>query len=503
MKTAYRIIVEPQLLNIGRELPYMRPVLLVVMDGVGLREEVKGNAFKKAETPNLDSLMEKEYRKLEASEEAVGLPEGYTGNSEVGHLHLGAGRRVSQRLKRINEAIEKNELRDKKALQNALKRAEKNNTAVHLAGIISDGGIHGHIDHLKALLETAEDYDIENIWIHCFTDGRDVDPKSAEKFIEEVEGLKPENAEIATVMGRYYSMDRDENWDRTHKAYQAMTEAEGFRFSRPEEAVEKAYEDGEYDYFIQPSVSENYSGMKDEDELIFYNFRADRERQIADAFIKEGFQKFKAEVKPNFTSMFLYRREFDNPVLFKKKIVENTLGEKIEEAGYSQLRVAESQKKPHVTYFFNGQRELEFEHEDREFIESDKIKAYNQKPEMHANEITETVLDAMEKGEHEFILLNYANCDLVGHTGEMEAVKTAVETVDRNIGRLVEKLGETDYVGLITSDHGNCEDLGTQENPKTSHTLNPVPLIVIGVEPEIEKGELWEVEKIIERCLKI
>ena len=481
----------------------MRPVLLVVMDGVGLREELKGNAFKKAETPNLDSLMEKEYGKLEASEKAVGLPEGYTGNSEVGHLHLGAGRRVSQRLKRINDTVEKNELRDKKALQNTLKRAEKNNTAVHLAGIISDGGIHGHIDHLKALLGIAEDYDIENIWIHCFTDGRDVDPKSAEKFIKEIKSLKPENAKIATVMGRYYSMDRDENWDRTQKAYRAMAEAEGFRFSRPKEAVEKAYEDGEYDYFIQPSVSENYSGLKDEDELIFYNFRADRERQIADAFIKEDFPEFKAKVKPGFTSMFLYREEFDNSVLFKKKIVENTLGEKIEEAGYSQLRVAESQKKPHVTYFFNGQRELEFEHEDREFIESDKIKAYDQKPEMHANEITEIVLDAMEKGEHEFILLNYANCDLVGHTGEIEAVKTAVETVDRNIGQLVEKLGETDYVGLITSDHGNCEDLGTQENPKTSHTLNPVPLIGIGVEPEIEKGELWEVEKIIEGCLKI
>jgi 2,3-bisphosphoglycerate-independent phosphoglycerate mutase len=302
-------------------------------------------------------------------------------------------------------------------------------------------------------------------------------------------------------MGRYYSMDRDENWGRTEKPYQAMAEADGFSFSTPEQAVEKAYTDGEYDYFIQPSVSENYPGMESNDELIFYNFRADRERQIAEAFVKEDFSEFEARLKPNFTSMFLYQEDFDNPVLFEKKIVENTLGEKIEEAGFSQLRVAESQKKPHVTYFFNGQRELEFENEDREFIESDKIKAYDQKPEMHADEITEIVLEAMEKGEHEFILLNYANCDLVGHTGEMEAVKTAVETVDRNVGRLLEKLEETDYTGLITADHGNCEDLGTENSPKTSHTLNPVPLIGVGTEVEVEQGELWEVEKIVEKEL--
>jgi 2,3-bisphosphoglycerate-independent phosphoglycerate mutase len=480
----------------------MEPVLLVVMDGVGLRDEVKGNAFRQAETPNLDKLMSKGFSKLEASEEAVGLPEGYTGNSEVGHLHLGAGRRIPQRLKRINETIKENKLREKKALKDSLKQAEENNTAVHLAGIISDGGIHGHINHLKALIDITQDYELEKVWIQCFTDGRDVDPKSAEKFLGEIEEWTDGTAaEIATVMGRYYSMDRGHNWGRTEKAYQAMAEAEGFRFSAPEQAVKHCYEEGEYDYFIQPSVSENYPGMESNDELIFYNFRADRERQIAEAFLKENFQQFEADTEPNFVSMFRYREDFENPVMFEKIVVENTLGEKIEEAGYSQLRVAESQKKPHVTYFFNGQRELEFENEDREFIESDKIKAYDQKPEMHADEITDIVLEAMEKGEHEFILLNYANCDLVGHTGEMEAVKTAVETVDRNVGRLLEKLEETDYTGLITADHGNCEDLGTENSPKTSHTLNPVPLIGVGTEVEVEQGELWEVEKIVEKEL--
>ncbi|MFQ3275581.1 MAG: 2,3-bisphosphoglycerate-independent phosphoglycerate mutase [Candidatus Nanohaloarchaea archaeon] len=495
----------PQLLNIGKQLRFMKPVLLVVMDGVGLRDEKEGNAFLQADTPNLDRLMEeKGYQKLEASEEAVGLPEGYTGNSEVGHLHLGAGRRIPQRLKRINEAIEENRLRGKEALRDSLERAEENTTAVHLAGIISDGGIHGHIDHLKALLEITEDYDIDQVWIHCFTDGRDVDPKSAKKYLQQIEDFKPENADIATVMGRYYSMDRDENWGRTHKAYQAMAETEGFQFSHPEEAVEKCYNGGDYDYFIQPSVSENYRGMKDEDELIFYNFRADRERQIEEEMVAEADpDKFEEPVNPNFVSMFPYEQQLDVPSIFDKKIVENTLGEKIEEAGYSQLRVAESQKKPHVTYFFNGQRELEFEHEERKFIESDKIKAYDQKPEMHADEITNIVLEAMEKGEHEFILLNYANCDLVGHTGEIEAVKTAVETVDRNIGRLIEKLEETGYIGLITADHGNCEDLGTEESPKTSHTLNPVPLIGVGTEPEIEEGELWNIEEIAEQELDV
>lgn len=480
----------------------MAPVLLVVMDGVGLREQEEANAFKQADTPNLDSSMEQGYAELEASGPAVGLPEGYTGNSEVGHLHLGAGRCIPQRLKRINESIENGELEQKEALKDSLERAEENNTAVHFAGIISDGGIHGHIDHLKALLEITSNYDIEDVYIHCFTDGRDVDPKSAKQYLLKIEEWCQDcDAEIATVMGRFYSMDRDVNWERTEKAYQAMAEAEGFQFEAPEEAVKKAYRDGEYDYFIQPSISGNYPGMSSEDELIFYNFRADRERQIAEAFLKPDFEQFDNPIQPNFTSMLRYREDFNNPVLFEKKVVKNTLGEKIEDAGLSQLRVAESQKKPHVTYFFNGQRELKFEHEERHFIESDKIKAYDQKPEMHADDITSIVLDALENGEKDFILLNYANCDLVGHTGDLEATITAVETVDRNIGKLVEKVRETDYEMLITADHGNCEDMGAGEDTNTSHTLNPVPLIL--VEGKIEEGieNLFEIESLIKSIL--
>jgi 2,3-bisphosphoglycerate-independent phosphoglycerate mutase len=477
--------------------------LLVVIDGLGLREETEGNAFKQAETPNLGKLMAREgFEKLEASGEAVGLPEGYTGNSEVGHLHLGAGRRIPQRLTRINQSIEEKELREKEALKKSLERAEENDTTVHLAGIVSDGGIHGHIDHLKALLEIASDYDVD-VKIHCFTDGRDVSPKSAEKFISMIEDWTSEyTGEIATVMGRYYSMDRDHNWERTHKAYQAMAQAEGPKFSDPREALEQTYEEGDYDYFIQPSISENYEGMSSEDEVIFYNFRADRERQIVEPLLKESFDQFNNPVRPNFTSMFRYREDFENPVLFEKKIVKNTLGEKIEEAGLSQLRVAESQKRPHVTFFFNGQRELKFEHEERHFVESDKIKAYDQKPEMHADDICEVVLDALEGGEKDFILLNFANCDLVGHTGDLEAAVKAVETVDRNIGRLVEKVRETEYSMLVTADHGNCEDMGTQENPNTSHTTNKVPLLGVDTEVEVEEGELWEVESNLERVLE-
>jgi 2,3-bisphosphoglycerate-independent phosphoglycerate mutase len=479
----------------------MEKFLLVVIDGLGLREETEGNAFKKAGTPNLGKLMAREgFEKLEASGEAVGLPQGYTGNSEVGHLHLGAGRRFPQRLTRINQAIEKDELREKKPLKESLETAEKRDSVIHLAGIISDGGIHGHIDHLEALLEICSTYDVE-VKIHCFTDGRDVDPKSAGKYLEMIEEWISEHCgEIATVMGRYYSMDRDHNWDRTHKAYRAMALGEGFGFRDPREALEETYEDGDYDYFVIPSVSADYDGMSYGDLLIFYNFRADRERQIAEAFLKKDFDHFENSVSHNFVSMFSYRKDFQNPVIFEKKIAENTLGEKLEEKRLSQLRVAESQKKPHVTYFFNGQRELKFENEDRKFIESDKIKAYDQKPEMHADDITNIVLEALEEGERDFILLNYANCDLVGHTGEIEAAVTAAETVDRNIGRIEEKVRETDYRLLITSDHGNCEDMGT-DDPNTSHTTNPVPLIGVGIDPEVEKGEIWEVEEIIEKFM--
>jgi 2,3-bisphosphoglycerate-independent phosphoglycerate mutase len=461
--------------------------ILVIIDGLGLREEEEGNAFKQAETPNLDQLMnEWGYQELEASGPAVGLPEGYTGNSEVGHLHIGAGRVIPQRLTRINQAIEENKLEEKEALKNSLQRAEENDSTVHLAGIISDGGIHGHIDHLKAMMRIASEYDVD-VRIHCFTDGRDVDPKSAEKFLDDIEDWCEEfGGEIATVMGRYYSMDRDHNWGRTEKAYRAMTQGEEYQFSDPREAVEKAYSDGEYDYFVQPSSRENFEGFSDEDELIFYNFRADRERQIAEAFLKKDFEEFENPVKPNFVSMFPYRKDFDNPVMFEKQIVEDTLGEKIAEKGMTQLRVAESQKKPHVTYFFNGQRELKFEGEDREFIESDKIKAYDQKPEMHAREITDIVIDAVEEDDYNFILMNYANCDLVGHTGDLDAAITAVETVDQQIGRLKEKVEASEYNLIITADHGNCEDMGTEERPNTSHTLNKVPLVNEGASKEFE-----------------
>ena len=484
----------------------MTPVLLVVMDGVGLRKENEGNAFKQADTPNIGKLMARNgFAQLDASGPAVGLPERYTGNSEVGHLHLGAGRKIDQRLTRINESIENNELRENEALKEALRRAEKNNSTVHFAGIISDGGIHGHIDHLKALMKIASEYDVD-VKVHCFTDGRDVDPKSAEEFLDQIEAWTEKfGGEIATVMGRYYSMDRDHNWERTHEAYQAMAEADGFDFSDPMEAVKKTYEEEDYDYFIQPSVSESYEGMSKDDEVVFYNFRADRERQIVQALLEDDFRHFENPVRPKFTSMFRYREEFENPVLFEKQIVENTLGEKIEDSGLSQLRVAESQKRPHVTYFFNGQRELEFEHEERHFVESDKIKAYDQKPEMHADDICAVVLEALDEGDKDFILLNFANCDLVGHTGDLEATKTAVETVDRNIGRLVEKVKNTDCRMLITADHGNCEDVGTEDAPNTSHSLNPVPLIGVNMDerPEFEENEIWEVENVVEDLLEL
>jgi len=480
----------------------MSKVLLVVMDGVGLRKETEGNAFKQADTPNLGRLMARNgFQKLEASGPAVGLPEGYTGNSEVGHLHLGAGRKIPQRLTSINQAIENGELKEKQALKQNLQEAEKEDSTIHLAGIISDGGIHGHIDHLEALMKIASNYDVE-VKIHAFTDGRDVAPKSAENYIEQIEDwCSKYGGEISSITGRYFSMDRDENWDRTQKAYKAMSKGEGLQFEDPREALEETYEGGDYDYFTVPASEKEFDGIKNDDKLIFYNFRADRERQIVEAFLKEDFKEFENPVRPDFISMFRYRNDFENPVLFEKQAVVDTLGEKIEEAGMSQLRVAESQKKPHVTYFFNGQRELKFEHEERHFVESDKIKAYDQKPEMHADDITEVVLEALEKGEKDFILLNYANCDLVGHTGDLEATIQAVETVDRNIGRLEENIKDTEYSMLITADHGNCEDMGTKENPNTSHTLNPVPLIKLNNVLEVEATNLYEISSSIKKEL--
>ena len=468
------------------------------MDGVGLRKETEGNAFKQADTPNLGRLMARNgFQKLEASGPAVGLPEGYTGNSEVGHLHLGAGRKIPQRLTRINQAIENGELKEKQALKQNLQEAEKEDSTIHLAGIISDGGIHGHIDHLEALMKIASNYDVE-VKIHCFTDGRDVAPKSAENYIEQIEDwCSKYGGEISSITGRYFSMDRDENWDRTEKAYKTMAQGKGLQFEDPREALEETYEQGDYDYFTVPASEKEFDGIKNDDKLIFYNFRADRERQIVEAFLKEDFKEFENPVRPDFISMFKYRNDFENPVFFEKQVVEDTLGEKIEEAGMSQLRVAESQKKPHVTYFFNGQRELEFEHEERHFVESDKIKAYDQKPEMHADDITEVVLEALEKGEKDFILLNYANCDLVGHTGDLEATIQAVETIDRNIGRLEEKIKDTEYSILITADHGNCEDMGTEENPNTSHTLNKVPLIGVNTNMGTTCEELPNIKKLV------
>jgi len=473
--------------------------LLVVMDGVGIREEKQGNAFLQADTPNLDKLKKQHnYASLEASGPAVGLPEGYTGNSEVGHLHLGSGRTIPQRLTRINQAIKNNQLREKEALKKSLQRAEKNNTSIHIAGIISDGGIHGHIQHLKALLQITSNYNVSNVYIHAFTDGRDVEPKSAKRYINQIQEWieKYDTGQIATVIGRYYSMDRDKNWDRTEKAYKAMVQGEEYQYKEPQDAVEKAYKDEEYDYFVQPSSKKEYEGIEKEDEVIFYNFRADRERQIAEALIKENFAEFENPIRPNFTSMLPYKKDFRKPAIFEKQKVENTLGEEIAKQGLTQLRVAESQKIPHVTYFFNGQREIKFEGEERKFIESDKIKSYDQKPEMHAKETTQIVKDAIKEEKFNFVLLNYANPDLVGHTGDLKATIKAIETVDKQIGELIQKAQEKNYNWIITSDHGNSDKMGSQESPNTSHTLNKVPLLT-NKEISSEIKEINDIRKII------
>ncbi|MBN2879116.1 MAG: 2,3-bisphosphoglycerate-independent phosphoglycerate mutase [Clostridia bacterium] len=465
---------------------------LIIMDGYGCAKPDKFNAVTKAKRPNLDKLFDKyPHTTINCFGPYVGLPKGQMGNSEVGHLNLGAGRIIYQPLTRITKAIEDGEFFENPALVSAMENAVKNNSALHLLGLVSDGGVHSHQDHLLACVEMAKSFGIKDVFVHCFMDGRDVPPTSGLGFIKDLEQAlnKIGLGKIATIAGRFYAMDRDNIWERVSLAYSAIADGEGVAAQSPEEAMQQSYDKGENDEFVKPTVvlenGKPTGVVHDKDSVIFFNFRPDRARQLTNSFINkdfDGFERKKGCLDLCFVTMTVYDATFDIPAAFKPQSYENTLGEYLAKNGKKQLRIAETQKYAHVTYFFNGGEETPNEGEDRILVPSPKIATFDMKPEMSAYEVTEAVLKEIEAEKYDVIIMNYANCDMVGHTGILQAAVDAVETIDTCVGRVVEAIRAKGGKIIITADHGNAEQMWDYEKnvPYTAHTVsNPVPLIII------------------------
>ncbi|WP_069649145.1 2,3-bisphosphoglycerate-independent phosphoglycerate mutase [Caloranaerobacter ferrireducens] len=469
-----------------------KPVALIILDGWGIGKDYEGNAILKANTPNYKMLLENyPSTKLEASGLSVGLPEGQMGNSEVGHLNIGAGRIIYQEFTRISKAIENGEFFEKQEFIKAVENAKKNNSSLHLMGLLSDGGVHSHNTHLYALLELAQKYGLKDVYIHCFLDGRDVPPKSAKKYIEELENKLSELGvgKIATISGRYYAMDRDKRWDRTKKTYDAMVLGKGRVASTPIEALNKSYDEDITDEFVIPTVivkdNNPIKVIENNDSIIFFNFRPDRARQITRAFVDDDFDGFVRDKKVNvyFVCMTQYDKTINNvEIAYKPQVYVNTLGEYLSKKGLKQLRIAETEKYAHVTFFFNGGVEKPNEGEERVLIPSPKVATYDLKPEMSAVEVKEEVMKRINENKYDFIVLNFANPDMVGHTGKFEAAVKAIETIDECLGDVVKLIVEKGGKAIITADHGNAEEMIDENTGKsiTAHTTNKVPCIVIG-----------------------
>jgi 2,3-bisphosphoglycerate-independent phosphoglycerate mutase len=458
----------------------VRPVVLVVLDGWGLAEPGPGNAVELADTPVFDELWERwPTTTLTAWGPAVGLPEGQMGNSEVGHLNLGAGAIVKQDLLRIDEAIE-----DGSFFENEVLRGACETERLHLLGLVSAGGVHASTEHLKALVKLAADQGVEDIVIHAFTDGRDTNPDSGAGYLAELEAGLPENARVASVTGRYYAMDRDRRWDRTELAVEALVEGDAeFTAESGEAAVRAAYERGETDEFIKPTLVGGEGRIRPGDSVIFFNFRPDRARQLTAALSKKV-------PDLRITTLTAYHEDWDYPVAFPQERPDVTLASTLAERGLKQLHVAETEKYAHVTYFFNGGEEDPYEGEDRRLVDSPRdVPTYDHKPEMSAREATDAFVERWSGGDYAFGIINYANPDMVGHTGVIEAAVKAVETVDECLGRLVEAVSEGGGVCLITADHGNADNmLEPDGSPNTAHSMNPVPVIVTAGAGRLREG---------------
>ena len=478
------------------------PVALIIMDGCGIGDKQdKNNAVQQAKTPVLDGLVEKfPTSKLQASGEYVGLPDGQMGNSEVGHTNIGAGRVIHQQLTRITRDIKNGDFFKNKALLEIMSGVRAKGGALHLLGLVSPGGVHSHQAHLYALLEMAKKEGIADVYVHAFLDGRDVPPQSAQPFLEELEQKCREIGvgSIATVSGRYYAMDRDNRWDREEKAYEAIAHAEGVAADDPAAGIQTSYAAGVNDEFVVPFVVKGYAGMKNGDGAIFFNFRPDRARQLTHAFVDKTFDGFQRDesLKIPFATFSQYEDGMNARVAFPPESIKNTMGEVIQDHGLTQLRIAETEKYAHVTFFFNGGVEEPYKGEDRILVPSPKVATYDLKPEMSAIEVTDKVVDAIKSGKYDFIILNYANCDMVGHTGVFPAVVKAVETVDTCVGRFVDAIREVGGEVCITADHGNADKMMDYDNnqPFTKHTTNPVPFIVVSDRVKsVEDGALSDI----------
>lgn len=465
-----------------------RPVVLCILDGWGYREEREDNAIAQGNTPNWDRLWSSEPRAfLEASEEEVGLPKGQMGNSEVGHMNLGAGRVVRQDLVMIDHAIVEGELERNAALTNLAKTLLASGGRCHILGLMSPGGVHSHQDHIAALAGVLAHEGVP-VEIHAFTDGRDVPPQSAKdqmaEFMADVHALP--GVTVATVSGRYYAMDRDKRWDRVAKAYAALVGAQGETAADPIQAIEQSYAAGTHDEFILPTVIDGYTGMKDGDAILMANFRADRAREILAAFVDPAFDGFERAAVPKLAAavgMVEYSSTLAKlmTTIFPPKSLTKVLGEVVSEAGLTQLRIAETEKYPHVTFFFNGGEERVYPGEDRILVPSPKVATYDLQPEMSAAEVTDKVVAAVDSGKYDLVVINYANPDMVGHSGILSAAIKAVEAVDASLGRLEAAVRAQGGVMLVTADHGNCELMKDPETngPHTAHTLDKVPLVLV------------------------
>ncbi len=477
------------------------PLALIIMDGYGLREETEGNAIKAANTPNLSAIFEKcPSAKLACSGLAVGLPEGQMGNSEVGHTNMGAGRVVYQELTRISKSIQDGDFFENPALVGAIDNCLKNGTALHLMGLMSNGGVHSHNTHVWALLELAKRKGLERVYIHCFMDGRDVPPTSGHDFVAEcVEKCKELGVgTVATVIGRYYAMDRDKRWERLVRAYDALVLGEGTHAEDPVAAIEESYAAGVTDEFIEPIVCTDAT-IGANDSIIFFNFRPDRAREITRTFVDpafDGFERKKGFFPVRYVCMTQYDATMPNvEIAFRPQSLVNTFGEYISKLGLTQLRIAETEKYAHVTFFFNGGVERTYEGESRILIPSPKVATYDQKPEMSAYEVTDAVIKEIKSGKFDVIILNFANCDMVGHTGVFSAAVKAVETVDECVGRVVDAVNEMGGISMLTADHGNADQMleADHVSPFTAHTTNPVPFVVAGANVRLRDGKLSDI----------
>lgn len=468
----------------------------MILDGFGIGKHDNTNAIFNAKKPNIDKLFSSNpITRIGASGMDVGLPDGQMGNSEVGHTNIGAGRIVYQELTRITKTINEDKLKDNEAIVGAMDSALKNDTALHLMGLLSSGGVHSHNTHLYGILKLAKQKGLDKVYIHAFLDGRDVPPSSAAEFVEECmkETEKIGVGKIATVMGRYYAMDRDNRWDRVEKAYAAMVYGEGVEAECPVCAVKNSYAQEVTDEFVVPAVIKGGATIKPNDSVIFYNFRPDRAREITRALVDpdfKGFERKNGFFPLNYVCMTQYDATMPNvEVAFKPQTLENTLGEYISNLGMEQLRIAETEKYAHVTFFFNGGVEKQYPGEDRILVKSPAVATYDLQPEMSAYEVTDKLVPAIKSGKYDMIILNFANCDMVGHTGVFEAAVKAVEAVDTCVGKVIDAVKETGGVALITADHGNADKMIDDDGePFTAHTTNPVPFCVVGYDCELRDG---------------